>query len=392
MVTFKLPDIGEGIQEGEIVKWYVKEGDHVKKNDIIVEVMTDKVTVQIPSPFEGRVEKIYYKTGEIAKVGTPLVDFSTSESIKETETNKSEYIQQVEAKEVKENLSEKPTMEYGRVLAAPAIRKKARELGIDLSRINGTGENGRITTEDFNKYLSQMSQKKVEVSPAAMTTTSTKPAGKRFEMHGLRRLISEKMTKSKQTIPHFTVAEDVNVTSLVEIRENLKKSNYNISFTPFFVIASVKALKEFPYLNARCLEDGSYEILEYYNIGIAVDTPDGLTVAVVKDADKKSLLQLSNEISDLAERARNNKLKLDEVKDSTFTVTNVGPIGGIFSTPIINYPEVAILGVHRVRDEPNGKFMYITLSADHRLIDGAMAARFIMKVKNYLENPITLLV
>jgi len=184
----------------------------------------------------------------------------------------------------------------------------------------------------------------------------------------------------------------VNVTSLVEIRENLKKSNYNISFTPFFVIASVKALKEFPYLNARCLEDGSYEILEYYNIGIAVDTPDGLTVAVVKDADKKSLLQLANEISDLAERARNNKLKLDEVKDSTFTVTNVGPIGGIFSTPIINYPEVAILGVHRVRDEPNGKFMYITLSADHRLIDGAMAARFIMKVKNYLENPITLLV
>ena len=392
MVTFKLPDIGEGIQEGEIVKWYVKEGDHVKKNDIIVEVMTDKVTVQIPSPFEGRVEKIYYKTGEIAKVGTPLVDFSTSESIKEIQTNKSEYIQQVETKEVKENLSEKPTMEYGSVLAAPAIRKKARELGIDLSKINGTGENGRITTEDFNKYLSQMSQKKVEVSPAAMTTTCTKPAGKRFEMHGLRRLISEKMTKSKQTIPHFTVAEDVNVTSLVEIRENLKKSNYNISFTPFFVIASVKALKEFPYLNARCLEDGSYEILDYYNIGIAVDTPDGLTVAVVKDADKKSLLQLSNEISDLAERARNNKLKLDEVKDSTFTVTNVGPIGGIFSTPIINYPEVAILGVHRVRDEPNGKFMYITLSADHRLIDGAMAARFIVKIKNYLENPITLLV
>jgi len=130
-------------------------------------------------------------------------------------------------------------------------------------------------------------------------------------------------------------------------------------------------------------------ILQHRN---SVDTPDGLTVAVVKDADKKSLLQLANEISDLAERARNNKLKLDEVKDSTFTVTNVGPIGGIFSTPIINYPEVAILGVHRVRDEPNGKFMYITLSADHRLIDGAMAARFIVKIKNYLENPITLLV
>ncbi len=395
MVTFKLPDIGEGIQEGEIVKWYVKEGDNVKKNDIIVEVMTDKVTVQIPSPFEGRVGKIYYKTGELAKVGSPLVDIISSEEKVAEIPRPSEEKKEKAPSIPSQTTVEREAVEYpSRVLASPAIRKRARELGIDLSKISGTGLGGRITTEDFLSYVESIKNKPptaTEVETSKLTPQSS-GTSQHLELHGLRRIISEKMVKSKYTIPHYAVAEDVDVTELVSLRENLKRSDINVSFTPFFVIAATKALKEFPYLNARCLEDGSYELLNYYNIGIAIDTPDGLTVAVVKNADSKKLTQIAAEIVDLAERARSNKLKLDEVKDSTFTVTNVGSIGGIFSTPIINYPEVAILGVHRVREENGRKKMFITLSADHRLIDGAMAARFIVRIKNYLENPITMLV
>lgn len=395
MVTFKLPDIGEGIQEGEIVKWYVKEGDQIKKNDIIVEVMTDKVTVQIPSPFEGKVEKIYYKTGELAKVGSPLVDIAGSEEkiseppAPQKEKNETTALTSKQARAVEREAPEYPS----KVLASPAIRKRARELGIDLTKISGSGSGGRITTEDFISYAESVKKGPSRpVEEISKVVPQPPTASQHLELHGLRRIISEKMVKSKYTIPHYAVAEDVDVTDLVALRENLKKSDINVSFTPFFVIAATKALKEFPYLNARCLEDGSYELLNYYNIGIAIDTPDGLTVAVVKNADNKKLTQIAAEIVDLAERARANKLKLDEVKDSTFTVTNVGSIGGIFSTPIINYPEVAILGVHRVREENGRKKMFITLSADHRLIDGAMAARFIVKIKNYLENPITIVV
>ncbi|MEM3312849.1 MAG: dihydrolipoamide acetyltransferase family protein [Thermoplasmatales archaeon] len=367
MPTFKLPDIGEGVQEGEIVKWNVKEGDEVHKDQIIVEVMTDKVTVQIPSPYEGKVSKIYVKQGEIAKVGSPLIDIGTSPS------------EAVESAPASKNLPKEE--EAAQVLAPPAVRKKAREMGIDLTTVKGSGPGGRITLQDLEGYGKQQAVVEAKSPPSNV-----------MELKGLRRLISEKMTKSKQIIPHYAVAEEVNMDALSSLRDKLKELGVNLSYTPFFVKASVLALKEYPYLNARSTEDGKFEILNYYNIGIAIDTPEGLTVAVVKDADKKSIREIYREIEDLASRAREGKLRLDEVKDSTFTVTNVGSIGGIFSTPIINYPEVAILGVHRIMDTPSGKSMFITLSADHRLIDGAMAARFIVQVKRYLEEPSYMLV
>jgi len=367
MPTFKLPDIGEGIQEGEIVKWNVKEGDSVHKDDIIVEVMTDKVTVQIPSPYDGKVSKLYYKEGEIAKVGSPLIDIG--------EPSEEETVPQIPTKQTESEHAPN-------VLAPPAVRKLARERGIDLSEVKGSGPGGRITLKDVEDF----SQAKQEKKPQETR------GGNVIELKGLRRLISEKMTKSKQNIPHYAVGEEIKMNELYQLREKLKAEGVTVSYTPFFVKAAVLALKEYPSLNARSTEDGKFEILNYYNIGIAIDTPDGLTVAVVKDADKKSVLQIYGEIEDLAKRAREGKLKLEEVKDSTFTVTNVGGIGGIFSTPIINYPEVAILGVHRIVENQNERTMIITLSADHRLIDGAMAARFIVRVKRYLEAPVTLLV
>ena len=382
MSIFKLPDIGEGVQEGEIVKWNVKEGDTVKKDDIIVEVMTDKVTVQIPSPMEGKVLKIYHKEGDITKVGEPLIDIGNevSEAPLDEGEMKSEN-------KVSEKIIEAGSEESMRVLAPPGIRKLAREKGIDLTKIKGSGPNGRIMLSDIESLN--------EVSPPIINTGRIQEITKNseiVEMKGLRRIISEKMTKSKSTIPHYSVAEEIDASELLKIRETLKSNGINVSFTPFFVKAAVLALKEFPYLNARSLDSGKYEILKYYNIGVAVDTQEGLTVAVIKNADRKSIVEISKEVEDLASRAREGKLKLEEVKDSTFTVTNVGSIGGIFSTPIINYPEVAIMGVHRIREMPNGKYMFITLSADHRLIDGAMAARFIVKVKKYLEVPVTVMV
>lgn len=379
MPTFKLPDIGEGVQEGEIVKWNVRQGDTVHKDDIIVEIMTDKVTVQIPSPFEGQVTKIYYKEGEIAKVGSSLLDIGEASA-----GGQKEPAQNVGREKAAPTVQE--SGESASVLAPPAVRKLARERGIDLSKVRGTGPSGRITARDVESFASQPEEK--------TSTAVNRPVVERrvMELKGLRRLISEKMTKSKRNIPHYAVAEEVMMQELLDFKEKLKIQGINLSFTPFFVKACVAALKEYPYLNARSLDDGSFELLDYYNVGIAVDTPEGLTVVVVKGADKKTLTEISSEIEDLAKRAREGKLKLDEVKDSTFTVTNVGSIGGIFSTPIINYPEVAILGVHRIMDGQQGKSMFITLSADHRLIDGAMAARFITRVKRYLEAPATLLV
>ncbi|MGC9294011.1 MAG: dihydrolipoamide acetyltransferase family protein [Thermoplasmata archaeon] len=382
MSIFKLPDIGEGVQEGEIVKWNVKEGDTVKRDQIIVEVMTDKVTVQIPSPLEGKVLKIYHKEGDITKVGEPLIEIGNG--VSEIQSDKSEVKSE---DKIPEKKLETKSEENMRVLAPPGIRRLARERGIDLTRIKGSGPNGRIMLSDIESFN--------EVSPPVDNKERIQEIKKNseiVEMKGLRRIISEKMTKSKSIIPHYSVAEEVDVSELLKIRETLKANGINVSFTPFFVKAAVLALKEFPYLNARSLDDGKFELLKYYNIGIAVDTQEGLTVAVIKNADRKSIVEIAREIEDLASRAREGKLKLEEVKDSTFTVTNVGSIGGIFSTPIINYPEVAILGVHRVRELPNGKYMFITLSADHRLIDGAMAARFIVKVKKYLEVPVTVMV
>ncbi len=443
---FKLPDIGEGVSEGEIVKWHVKEGDVIKKDQEMVEIMTDKVTVNIPSPTEGKVLKIIYKDGEIVQVGKAIIEIDGEGPLVQEikEESASPEIERKEEDDMVENENNSADQDGERkVVASPTIRRIARERNIDLDNVVPTGPNGRVTLEDLDRAEADQKKKEEEKAqaaaapapqaaapaPSAPVAEETKaPAAgpvehavhrvseespspkveiqtikplaedQIVELKGLRRIIFEKMTKSKSIIPHFTVGEEVDLTELSSIISNLKEKEIKISYTPFFIKAVTAALREFPKLNSIYDEANKrYVMKSSYNIGTAIDTPDGLTVGVLKSADRKSVEQIAKEISEIAKRARENKMTLSDVQDSTFTVSNVGSIGGLFSTPIINYPEVAILGVHRVVkrlnvDGEERDMMYITLSCDHRLIDGADAARFIMRLKGFLEDPTSFLI
>ena len=422
MFEFKLPDIGEGVTEGEIVKWLVKSGDSIHKDQDMVEVMTDKVTVKIPSPVDGKVLEIKYDEGKVVKVGEGMIviDDGKAESTSNFQSVEhaapspvAQAAPQPRKQEAIIELKDEERRSISKVLASPAIRKLAKDLGVDLSSVRGTGPNGRVLEEDIKRYSaqrksaaqSQAIQEEVTLpsppsipkheAPSAPTTVQ---AADVIEPRGLRRLIFEKMTKAKQIMPHFTIIESVDMTKIIGVREDLKGQGITMGYTPFFVKASVLVLKEFPKFNTLYNEAGrNYTQKHTFNIGVAVDTPDGLNVVVVKDADKKNLTSVSAEIASLAEKARQNKLSLAEVQGSTFTVSNVGSIAGIASTPIINYPEVAILGVHRMEKAigADGKIydrMFVSMSCDHRLIDGADAARFMAKLKEYIEKPAVLMV
>ena len=422
MFEFKLPDIGEGVTEGEIVKWLVKSGDSIHKDQDMVEVMTDKVTVKIPSPVDGKVLEIKYDEGKVVKVGEAMIVIDDGKAESTSNFQSVEHAAppvEVPApplprkQEAVIEMKDEERRSISKVLASPAIRKLAKDLGVDLSVVRGTGPNGRVLEEDIKRYSvqrksaaqsqaiqeevlspAQPSIPKQEVPPAAPPVQSADV----IEPRGLRRLIFEKMTKAKQIMPHFTIIESVDMTKIIGVREDLKGQGITMRYTPFFVKASVLVLKEFPKFNTLYNESGrNYAQKHTFNIGVAVDTPDGLNVVVVKDADKKNLTSVSAEIASLAEKARQNKLSLAEVQGSTFTVSNVGSIAGIASTPIINYPEVAILGVHRMEKAigADGKIydrMFVSMSCDHRLIDGADAARFMAKLKEYIEKPAVLMV
>ena len=461
MFKFTLPDIGEGVTEGEIIKWIVKEGDVVKKEQDMVEIMTDKVNINIPSPVEGKVNRILFKEGQVVKVGEVIIeiddgskgDEKKSESPAEVKDEPQQKMSVAET--VKEEGGEKKLMnddQNRRILASPTIRRIAKDRGIDLDNITPTGPNGRVTLEDLDNAEREMKQKteapkssgirmapvppatarqveqpkapeaqsqkmqeptpvkdepKVGSSPQGKEpepvvhveeTASTSEDDQVFEPHGLRRLIFEKMSKSKQIMPHFMVAETVDISKLTKTMNDMREKGTKVTLTPFFVKAVAVALTEFPKFNAHYDESNKrYIFRKSINMGVAIDTPSGLTVAVVKNAIDKSVVQISSEISDLAKKARENKLTLTDVQDSTFTISNVGSIGGLISTPIINYPEVAILAVHRstkkgTNFESGDDSTIISLSCDHRLIDGADAARFIVKVKSYLEDPISFLI
>ncbi len=398
MFIFKLPDIGEGVAEGEIVKWNVKEGDEIGADQEMVEVMTDKVTVQIPSPVKGKVAEIIVKEGSVAKVGEVLIRIDDGKSGESTNFEggpEEEAVEEAPKKAAEERAE--PRGEK-KILATPAIRKLARDLGVDLELVTPSGPGGRILPEDVRNFTKKKPEAAKQAAKPAVTEKAAQVSkgDEILEPKGLRRIIFEKMAKSKQIMPHFTIMETVDISKVIEVRDDLRSQKVSIGFTPFFVKAASRVLKEFPKFNAIYDEaNRRYILKKNYNIGFAVDTKEGLTVAVVKNAEAKSIKALAQEISDLAERARKNELKLSEVQDSTFTVSNVGSIGGITSTPIINYPEVAILGVHRPLDSAiakGGHLMMISLSCDHRIIDGADAARFIVKLKEALEKPSILLV
>jgi len=402
---FHLPDIGEGVAEGEVVKWLVKEGAEVEENQPLVEIMTDKVNVEIPSPKKGTVLKLMAKEGEVVKVGqTLLVIGEKGEQTVTTASTRLSAEAPMSAPAKAQGVASAPSASVAKrsqeILATPATRKLARDLGVDLLLLQGTGPGGRITDEDVQRF------KKSAVRSVTVAVPTLGKAGseERIPLRGIRRKIAERMVKSKHTAAHVTHVDEVDMTEIVQLREKSKESaekrGVKLTYLPFIIKALILALKQYPYANAT-LDDESEEIIlkKYYNIGIATNTEQGLIVPVVRDADHKSITQLADEIARLSERARAGELTLDEIQGSTFTITNVGSIGGLFATPIINYPEVAILGVHKitkrsvVRDNQIviRDMTYLSLSFDHRVLDGALAAEFMNVIKQYLEDPKLLL-
>jgi len=402
---FRLPDIGEGVAEGEVVKWLVNDGQEVKENQPLVEIMTDKVNVEIPSPRKGRIQQRMAKEGEVVKVGQVLIVIaedsagSSTPAVAKPSVSAPKTVVSTVKPQAASTTTTQPTRPR-EILATPATRKLARDLGVDLLLVQGTGRGGRVTDEDVERF------KQLGKAAAAIAVTVTGPRGveERVPLRGVRRKVAEHMVKSKTTTAQVTHVDEVDMTEVVQLREKAKasaeKRGIKLTYLPFIIKALIPALKQYPYLNAT-LDDGKGEIVlkKYYNIGIATDTEQGLVVPVITDAEHKSITQLAAEITSLSEKARNGQLALNEVQGSTFTITNVGAIGGVFATPIINYPEVAILGVHKITKRPVVKdsqitvrdMTYVSLSFDHRVLDGAMAARFVAAIKQYLEDPKLLL-
>lgn len=383
---FILPDLGEGITEGEIRKWLIKEGDDIQEHQTILEIETDKAIVEVPSPKRGRVLKINKDIGDIVKVGEALMTI-----VEEGET----IVEKPKAEERPKSVSVVGVLPEGEeILATPAVRALAKELGVELETIKGSGPGGSITKEDV-----------VEASEKAKKTEDQYGAVERVSFKGLRRTIARNLITSQKTTAFVTGMDEADVTELWILREREKKAlldkGIHLTFLPFFIKAVYHALKEHPFLNASVDEEKEEIIIKkYYNIGIAVDTPEGLMVPVIKDVDKKTILELAKEIQDLSQKARDRKIKVEEMKGSTFTITNYGHFGGTFATPIINYPDVAILGTGKISEKPwvkDGqivirKILPLSLTFDHRVTDGVDSAKFLSKIIQYLEDPALLFI
>ncbi|HEX2227057.1 MAG TPA: dihydrolipoamide acetyltransferase family protein [Candidatus Binatia bacterium] len=385
---FKFPDVGEGIAEGEIVRWLVKEGDWIKEDQDLVEMETDKAVITLNSPFSGKVEKLHGKEGEIIKVGAVLT------TLEDEETTPGAAASRKDSGTVVGSLGEEQEVEIARpVLATPAVRALAKELNVDLAHVTSTGPGGRVTKEDVERAAAKTSG-----GPGAIIDMHG-PVEK-VPLRGLRRTIAKRMAEASKHVAEVTIWEDADITELERIRsserERAEAQGVKLTYLPFLIKASIAALRAHPYLNASLDEQANEIVLKkYFNIGIAVDTTDGLIVFVIKEADKKSILDLAREGAVLAEKARQRKIDLPELRGSTFTITNYGVVGASYGTPIINHPEVAILGLGKIEDRAvvrNGqivarKIMPLSLAFDHRVIDGVEAGRFLGVVIENLEKP-----
>ncbi|MFQ5998259.1 MAG: dihydrolipoamide acetyltransferase family protein [Candidatus Bathyarchaeia archaeon] len=386
----KMPDVGEGVAQGEILKWMVKEGDQVVEGQPLVEVMTDKVNVEIPSPEKGTILKIVTPSGSTVPVGETMVVIGLPGEHIEEEPKFASRTENV----VKPQSTQKTPHSAAPVsiLATPATRKLARELNVDLASITSSGPQGRITDKDVRTAAERRRQTMISISE------------ERIPFRGLRRRIAEKLLQAKQSSVTVTHVDQVDVTELVVFREKTKEkassAELRITYLPFIIKAVVIGLKQFPYVNSSMDEDKQEIVLKRnYNIGIATATSEGLVVPVIRDADKKSILELARQIETLTQKARNGKLELSEIHSGTFTITNLGGVGGLFATPMLNHPEVAILGVHKIEKRPIVRdggihardMMYLSLTFDHRVIDGSTAAEFTNLVIKNLENPKVLL-
>jgi pyruvate dehydrogenase E2 component (dihydrolipoamide acetyltransferase) len=416
---FRLPDIGEGVAEGEVVQWFVKEGDLIREDQPLVSVLTDKANVEIPSPKTGRVGKLHAAVGEKVKVGGLLVTIEVSGGSAEPAPppTAAKTLAPTPPSAAPARAPPPSSGTADRVLASPYLRRRAAERGVDLSQVRGSGPAGRITEADVEAAVAQPANAPsaalskappAKGGPAAESASGPSPppvpdseVRERIPIRGIRRVIAEHMAEATHRAAHFTYVEEVDVSELVRSRDRMakhvEKDGTRLSYLPFIVKAVVAALKTNPRLNAT-VDDARQELVlrSAYHIGIATAAPDGLIVPVVRNADQKSLSQLAREIQDLAERGRAGKLTRSELSGSTFTISSLGALGGVLATPILNYPEVAILGVHKIQRRPvcrsdgtigSADLMNLSLSLDHRVLDGFEGAKFVAAVKGYLEDP-----
>jgi pyruvate dehydrogenase E2 component (dihydrolipoamide acetyltransferase) len=430
---FILPDLGEGVHEAELISWKVEVGQKVQEHQTLAEMETDKALVEVPSPWTGVIKELKGSAGDIIKVGSVLVTYETGTAEAPAPESKPELESEPESKPEPEpepvavgaeedsgtvvgsmgtgfTISDRFMRQggepvktaSGKALATPAVRRVARELGVDINRVPGTGRGGRVTAGDVQSFGSGGA---VAAPPAGAPATPAAPAvtvdaegvAQRIPIRGVRRKIAEAMSHSLRTAAHFGVTNEADVTAL-----DAKRTEYaavigkQLSYTPFVLTAVCKALRQHPALNAN-VDDRKQEILvkAVINLGVAVDTDHGLMVPVIRDADKRSLAQLNDAVADLAQRCRDRSITREEMIGGTFTISSVGMFGGMFTTPIINYPEVAILGVGEAKDRVlvrdggfyAGKLMGLSLCCDHRVVDGAEGARFLRTLAGLLEDP-----
>lgn len=404
--VFKMPDLGEGTVEAEVVEWKVKVGDMVQEDQVIAEVMTDKAAVEVPSPVSGRVVSLTGEPGQMIAVGSELIVFDTSgEAPPVAAAPAGAPAQPVAAPPAAPAPPAVPPAApgpVGRVMASPATRRRAREAGIDLSQVTGSGPGGRIQPSDLDGRVSAAAG---SGSPSPAVGRARRMGTEEIKVIGVRRVIAQRMSEAKRNIPHFAYVEEVDVTELESLRQHMneraKPGQGSLTFLPFVVAALTRVLEDFPQCNA--LYDEARGVIVRHrpvNVGVATQTPDGLKVPVVKNAEALGLWELSAEIRRVSEAARSGKARKDELSGSTITVTSLGKLGGIVSTPVINAPEVAIVGVNKAVDRPvvqNGaiairRMMNLSSSFDHRFVDGFDAASMIQALKDRLEHPATIFI
>ena len=398
MTDFPLPPMGEGLYEVELVRWMVRPGDTVARGQPLMEVLSDKATMEVPSPFAGAIVDTVAKAGSKIKIGEVVLKYAGTGAV-------APVVVPSEAEPAVEPRVAAPAPTAA--VAAPSVRQIARKFNIDLARVRGTGPGGRILLDDIAPLL--------KPPKAGSTNGQPKPtehfqfdfgrAGTRVPLAGMRKKIAEKMLASKRHIPHYSYIDECDFTAVVQLRQQLSdhfyRANLKLTYLAFIVKAVTRALKEVPIVNATFNEE-SHEITlhDRYHVGIAVAAPQGLLVPVIKDADRRDLANIAREIERLSDDARAGRPKIDDLRGSTFTITSIGSIGGLISTPIINHPEVGILGVGKVVKRPvydehgNLKPMdvgYLSFSFDHRIVDGAIGAVFGNAVKRHLEKPAVLL-
>lgn len=432
--TFNFPDLGEGLEEGTIMEWYVKPGQQVKMGDSIVQMETDKVVADIPSPKNGVITDLFGEVGDVIKVGSPLVIIQiegevseqttedekiTTEAVSESDDDAGSVVGTIEvagkndimapSDEGEKDIEEKTSVSR-KALATPVARAMAKQMGIDINQIPGSGPSGRVKKEDILNFKSTGLDIKPESDIIKKSFTPDESLKQTAgdvtykPLTQIRKTIAKNMLQSKHNAAHMSVFEEVEISGLMEVRSRYKQrfadKGVKLTYLPFIVKAVAQALKHHPQLNSQIDTENNRMIYRNrYHIGIAVDAPDGLVVPVIRDADKLSIFQIAGQIGELANKARTRKLTLEDLKDGCFSITSFGSFGGIYATPVLNYPQAGILGIGRILKTPVvkddeiviGNIMPLSLTVDHRIVDGGETTRFIYKVMEYLTDPISFL-